>query len=141
MGYRYTLGAGYTLGAHCKHFYLKFSNCAVSWICQIVLKKSQIDVKWRELDFTQLLNSALKFLTLRWHIMVFSRRIATEKIAIPRTAIVRGPNLRADCHRPELPAKCILGLREGVGNPQHDRELIAKQLFLLWPSAELEREV
>jgi hypothetical protein len=90
---------------------------------------------------TQFLNSALKFITLRWHIAVFSRRIATEKIAIPRTAIVRGPNLRADCHRPELPAEFVLGLRAGVGNPQHDRELIAKQFFLLWQSVELERGV
>jgi hypothetical protein len=61
--------------------------------------------------------------------------------ALPRTATVRGPNLRADCHMPEPPAGFVLGLRAGVGNPQHDRELIAKQLFLLWQSAELERGV
>jgi hypothetical protein len=66
---------------------------------------------------------------------------ATEKIVVPRTAIVRGPNLRADCHRPQLPAGFILGLRAGVGNPQHDRELIAKYKFLLWQSAVLERGV
>jgi hypothetical protein len=35
------------------------------------------------LDSTQLLNSALKFVTLYWQIAVFSMRIATEKIAIP----------------------------------------------------------
>jgi hypothetical protein len=39
-----------------------------------------------------LLKSALKFVMLYWQTVVFSRRIATEKIAIPRTAIVRGPN-------------------------------------------------
>jgi hypothetical protein len=33
-----------------------------------------------------------------------SRQIATEKIAIPRTAIVRGPNLRAECHGPDSSA-------------------------------------
>jgi hypothetical protein len=39
-----------------------------------------------------------------WQIEVFSRRIATEKIAVPRIAIVKGPNLRAECQRPETPA-------------------------------------
>jgi hypothetical protein len=38
------------------------------------------------------------------HIAVFSRRIATEKIAVPRIAIVRGPNLRAECQRPDSSA-------------------------------------
>jgi hypothetical protein len=33
------------------------------------------------------LGDALNFITLCWHIVVFSRRIATEKIAIPRSAI------------------------------------------------------
>jgi hypothetical protein len=59
-----------------------------------------------------------KFVRLYWQIAVFSVRIATKKIAIPRTAIVRGPNLRAECHRPEPPAWFVLGLRAGVGNPQ-----------------------
>jgi hypothetical protein len=68
--------------------------------------------------FHSLLNSALKFVMLHWQIAVFSRRIVIEKIAIPRTAIVRGPNLRVECHRPELPAGFVLGLRAGVGNPQ-----------------------
>jgi hypothetical protein len=68
---------------------------------------------------------------------VFPDRISTEKIAVPRTALVRGPNLRADCHRPEPPAGFVLVLRAGFGNPQHDQELIAKQFFLLWQSAEL----
>jgi hypothetical protein len=63
---------------------------------------------------------------------VFSRQIATQKIAISRIAIVRGPNLRAECHRPEPPAVFLLGLRVGLGNPQYVLELIAKQLFLLW---------
>jgi hypothetical protein len=31
----------------------------------------------------------------------------------------RGPNLRAECQRPELPAGIVLGLRAGVGNPQY----------------------
>jgi hypothetical protein len=96
-------------------------------------------VKWCRLDFTLLLDSALKFVMLYRQIAVFSRQIATEKIAVPQTAIVRGPNLRADCHRPEPPIGFVLGLRAGVGNPQHDRELIAKQLFLLWQSGERER--
>jgi hypothetical protein len=58
---------------------------------------------------------------------VFSRRIATEKIAIPRIAIVRGPNLRAECQRPETPAGFVLGLRAGVSNPQNIGELIARR--------------
>jgi hypothetical protein len=65
-----------------------------------------------------LLNSALKFVTLYWQITVFSRRIATEKIAVPQIAIVRGPNLRAECQRPEPPAGFVVGLKAGVGNPQ-----------------------
>jgi hypothetical protein len=73
-----------------------------------------LDVKWRGLDSTLLLNSALKFITLYWQIAVFSRRIATKKIAIPRTAIVRGPK------RPEPPAGFVLGQRAGDGNPQYD---------------------
>jgi hypothetical protein len=67
--------------------------------------RGPLEVKWRELEFTLLLNSALKFVTLYRQNAVFSRRIAKEKIAVPRTAIVRGPNLRADCHRPEPPAE------------------------------------
>jgi hypothetical protein len=54
----------------------------------------------------------------------------------------------ADCYSPRTelesglpPAEFVLGLRAGVGNPQHDQELIAKQLFLLWQSAELEHGV
>jgi hypothetical protein len=97
-----------------------------------------LDVKWRGLDFTLLLNSALKFVTLYWQIAVFSRRIATEKISILQIAIVRDPNLRAECQRPETPAGFILGLRAEVGNPHYNRELITKQLFLLWQTAELE---
>jgi hypothetical protein len=82
--------------------------------------RRSLDVKWLELDFTLLLNSALKFVSLCWHIAVFSRRTATEKIATPRNAIVRGPILRAECQRPEPPAGFILGLRAGVGNPQNN---------------------
>jgi hypothetical protein len=106
-----------------------------------ISNRRSLDVKWRELDFTLLLNSALKFVTLCWHIAVFSRRIATEKIAILRIAIVRGPNLRAESQRPEPPAGFILGLRAGVGNPHNNGELIAKKLFLLWQTATLERGV
>jgi hypothetical protein len=73
-------------------------------------------VKLRGLDSTLLLNSALKFVTLYWQIAVFSRQIATLKIAV---AIVRGPNLRAECQRPKPPAGFVLGLRVGVGNPQY----------------------
>jgi hypothetical protein len=104
-----------------------------------ISNRGPLDVKWRELDSTLLLNSALKFVTLYWRIAVFSRRIATEKIAIPRTAIVRGPNLRAECHRPEPPARFVLGLRAGVGNPHNIGERIAKEIILWWQSAELER--
>jgi hypothetical protein len=38
----------------------------------------------------------------------------TEKIAVPRIAIVRGPNWRAECQRPEMPAGFVLGLRARV---------------------------
>jgi hypothetical protein len=51
----------------------------------------------------------------------------------------RSLNLRADCHRPELSAWFVLGLRAGVGNPQRIRRLIAKEIILWWQSAELER--
>jgi hypothetical protein len=67
-------------------------------------KQGPLDVKWWGLDSTVLLKSALKFITLYWHIAVFSRRIATERIAVPRIAIVRGPNLRAECQRPDSSA-------------------------------------
>jgi hypothetical protein len=89
-----------------------------------------LDVKWRGLDFTLLLNSALKYLTLCWQTVVFSRRIATEKIAVPRIAIVRGPNLRAECQRPEPPAGFLLGLSAEVGNPRNIGKRIAKEIVL-----------
>jgi hypothetical protein len=38
--------------------------------------------KMARLDFTLLLNSTLKFVTLYWQIAVFSRQIATEKISV-----------------------------------------------------------
>jgi hypothetical protein len=76
---------------------------------------------------------------LYWQIAVFSRRIATEKIAIPRIAIVRGSNLRAEFQRPEPPAVFILGLRAGVGNLRNIGKLIAKEIVLWWQSEELER--
>jgi hypothetical protein len=69
--------------------------------------------KWWWLDSTLLLNSALKLVTLYWQIVVFSRRIATEKISIQRIALVRGPNLRAESQSPEPPAGFVLGLRAG----------------------------
>jgi hypothetical protein len=62
----------------------------------------------------------LEFIKLYLQITVFSRRIATEKIAIPWIAIVRGLNLRAECQKPEPPAGFVLGLRAGVGNPQYN---------------------
>jgi hypothetical protein len=71
----------------------------------------------------------------------FSRRIATEKIAKSRIAIVRGPNLRAECQRPEPLTGFVLGLRAGVGNPQCIGKLIAKKIILWWQSAEFERGV
>jgi hypothetical protein len=83
-----------------------------------------LDEKWRGLDSTLLLNSALKFVTLYWQIAVFSRRLPQRKLP-----------LRVECQRPEPPAGFVLGLRAGVGNPQYIRELIAKQLFLLWQNA------
>jgi hypothetical protein len=46
-----------------------------------------------------------------------------------------------ECQRPEPPAGFILGLKAGVGNPKNNGELIAKQLFLLWQTAALERGV
>jgi hypothetical protein len=46
---------------------------------------------------TQIHNAVLAYRSV-------SRQIATEKIAVPRTAIVRGPNWRAECQRPEPPA-------------------------------------
>jgi hypothetical protein len=101
--------------------------------------RGPLEVKWRGLESTLLLNSALKFITLYCHIAVFSRRIATEKIALPRIAIVRGPNLRADCQRREPPAWFVLGLRVGVGNPRNIGKLIAKEIVLWWQSTELER--
>jgi hypothetical protein len=91
------------------------------------------------MDSTLLLNSALKFITLYKLIVVFFREIATEKIALPGIAIVRGPNLRAECQRPEPPAGFVLGLRAGNGNPQNIGELIAKEIILWWQPAELER--
>jgi hypothetical protein len=76
---------------------------------------------------------------IHWLVAVFSRRVATEEIAVPRIAIVRGPNLRAECQRPEPPAGLVLGLlRAGVGNLQNIGELIAKEIILWWQSAELE---
>jgi hypothetical protein len=101
--------------------------------------RGPLEVKWRGLDSTLLLNYVLKFITLYWLIAVFSRRIATEKIAVPRIATVRGQNLRAECQRPEPPAGFVLGLRAGVGNPRNIGELIAKEIILWWQSAELER--
>jgi hypothetical protein len=64
-----------------------------------------------------------------------------KKMVVLLIAKVRSLHLRADCHRFEPSAGFVLGLRAGVGNPQHDRELIAKRLFLLCQSAELERGV
>jgi hypothetical protein len=86
-------------------------------------------------------HSTLKFVTLYWQIGVFSRRIATEKIAVPLIAIVRGLNLRAACQRPEPPAGFVLGLRVGVGNPQCIGKLIAKEIIMWWQSAEFEHGV
>jgi hypothetical protein len=45
-------------------------------------------------------------------------RIATKQMIVLLIAEVKSINLRADCHRPELPAWFLLGLRAGVGNPQ-----------------------
>jgi hypothetical protein len=63
-----------------------------------------------------------------------------EKIAVPRIAKVRSLHLRADCHRSKPSAGFILGLRAGVGNPQNNGELIAKEIILWWQYAELEHE-
>jgi hypothetical protein len=51
--------------------------------------------------------------------------------------IVREPNLRADCQRPEPPAWFVLGLRAGFANPQNIGELIASDIVLWWQSTEL----
>jgi hypothetical protein len=68
-----------------------------------------LDEKRRGLDSTLLLNSTY------WQIAVFVRRIVAEKIAKLLIAIFRRPNLRAECQRPELPARFVLGLRGGGG--------------------------
>jgi hypothetical protein len=93
--------------------------------------RQSLDVKWGEwgLDSTLLLNSALKFVTLFWQIAVFSRQIATEKIAVPWIAIIRGPNLRAECQRPETPAGFVLGLRARVCNLHNIGKLIANEII------------
>jgi hypothetical protein len=62
-----------------------------------------------------------------------------KKMAVPRIAIVRGPNLIAECHRPDLPPGFVFALRAGFDNPKNIWELIAKQLFLLWQTEESER--
>jgi hypothetical protein len=54
------------------------------------------------------------------------------KMAVLRIAKVRTLNLGADCHRPELSAEFVLGLRAGVGNSQCKGKLLAKDLLLLW---------
>jgi hypothetical protein len=59
-------------------------------------------------------------------------------MAVLLIAKVWSLHLRADCHWSEPSAGFIFGLRAGVGNPQYDWELIAKQLFLLWQTAVLE---
>jgi hypothetical protein len=64
-------------------------------------------------------------------------RIATMKMALLRIAKASSLNLRAECQRPESLAGFVLGLRAGVGNPQYNWELIAKQLFLFWQTAAL----
>jgi hypothetical protein len=58
-----------------------------------------------------------------------------KKIVVLRIAIVKGLNLRAECYRS---VGFVIGLSAGVGNPRCISELIAKQLFLLWQTAELE---
>jgi hypothetical protein len=83
----------------------------------------------------------LKFVMLCWQTAAYTPRIETMKMAVLRIAKVRSIHLRADCHRSNPSVGFILGLRAGVGNPQYDGELIAKQLFLLWQSVELERGV
>jgi hypothetical protein len=89
-----------------------------------VSNRQFLDEKWLVLDSTLLLNSALKFATLYWQIVVFSKWIATEKIAVPWIAIVRGPNLRAECQRPELPAG-LVPIRPESGGWQSAVHLIA----------------
>jgi hypothetical protein len=79
-----------------------------------------LDVKWRVLDFTPLLNSALKWVTLCLQTTACTPQIATMKMALLLIAKVRSLNLRADCQRPETPAGFVLGLRAGVGNPQYN---------------------
>jgi hypothetical protein len=62
-----------------------------------------------------------------------------NKITVARIATVKSPNLRADCHRPDLTA-CIPGnLSAELGNPQSTLERFAKKLFLLWQSAAFDR--
>jgi hypothetical protein len=61
------------------------------------------------------------------------------KMVVLLIAKVKSLSLRADCHRSELSAWFVLGLRSGVGNPQCIGKLFAKDLLLLWQSTELER--
>jgi hypothetical protein len=51
--------------------------------------RGPLNVKWRELDFTVLLKSALKFLTLSKLIAVCTLQIAKAKIGVLRTAKLR----------------------------------------------------
>jgi hypothetical protein len=60
--------------------------------------RGPLDVKWRELDFTFLLKSVIKFVTLSKLIAVCTSRIANAKIGVLRTAKARCLNLRAECH-------------------------------------------
>jgi hypothetical protein len=53
-------------------------------------------------------------------------------------AKVRSLILRADCHRLALSAWFVLGLKEGIGNPQRIGKLVAKELLFLWQILELE---
>jgi hypothetical protein len=71
--------------------------------------RGPLDVKWRRLDFSLLLNSALKFLTVLADRGVYSADCHNEN---GRTADCQHEksNLRADCHRSELSAWFSLGL-------------------------------
>jgi hypothetical protein len=61
------------------------------------IRRFKQEVSRFKMDFTVLLNSALKFVTLSKLIAVRTPQITNSKIDVLRTANVRWLNLRAEC--------------------------------------------
>jgi hypothetical protein len=70
------------------------------------------------LDFTLLLNPALKFVMLTWKIAVCILRIATQKMFKLLIATVRQAKLESGLPQAGIGRRFIFGMRAGVGNPQ-----------------------